>query len=232
MVFTRLEKEQRIIEMYEAGHTIREIAKVVHMSFGPIGNIIRKATGDSNKDSNNEHTKSRETEALKLFQEGKEPVEVATILDISSDETEDLYLGYLRLKNLHHFVLIYKEMKYKLPSLIKLYRMLRIAGIREENTVDLIKDTKRIPFLRNTFLELTNANTSLQKQNNNLVSELSRVQNEVDTKQGYLQWYALEMQKIIFEIEERKRELQYLDQLTKDKMKGYVRYRKSGGDIV
>jgi DNA-binding NarL/FixJ family response regulator len=40
MVLTRSEKEQRIIEMYEAGHTIRVIAKEVHMSFGPIGNII------------------------------------------------------------------------------------------------------------------------------------------------------------------------------------------------
>jgi hypothetical protein len=29
-------------------------------------------------------------------------VEVAIDLDISSDETEDLYLGYLRLVHLHH----------------------------------------------------------------------------------------------------------------------------------
>jgi DNA invertase Pin-like site-specific DNA recombinase len=70
MVLTRSEKEERIIEMYEAGHTIREIAREVHMSFGPIGNIIRKVTGDSSKDSNNEHIKSKETEALKLFQQG------------------------------------------------------------------------------------------------------------------------------------------------------------------
>jgi transposase-like protein len=112
MVLSRSEKEELVKQLYEEGRTIREIAKEVHMSFGPIGNIIRKVTGDSSKDSNNEHTKSKETEALKLFQEGKIPVEVAIILGISPDETEDLYLGYLRLKNLHQFVLIYKEMKY------------------------------------------------------------------------------------------------------------------------
>jgi hypothetical protein len=195
------------------------------MSFGPIGKIVRKVTGDSSKDSNNEHTKSKETEALKLFQEGKTSVQVAIILDISSDETENLYLGYLRLKNLHDFVLIYKELKYHLPSLIKLYRMLRIARIREEDTVDLIKDTKQIPILRSTFWDLTNANTNLQEQNNNLLFELLRLQEEVNAKRGFLQWYVEELKRVIFEIEERKKELQYLNQLSNDNMKGYVRYR-------
>src|SRR5918995_1885118 len=155
------------------------------MSFGPIGNIIQKEIGDSGKDSNNEHPKSKETEALKLFHEGKAPIEAAIMLDISSDETEDLYLGYLRLKNLHQLVLIYKELKYQLPSFLKLYRTLKFAGIREEDVADLIKDAKQIPFLRDNFLVFTNANTKLQEQNSNLLSELSSVQNEVDRKRAY-----------------------------------------------
>jgi hypothetical protein len=211
MVLTRSEKEQRIIEMYEAGHTIREIAREVHMSFGPIGNIIRKVTGDSGKDSNNEHPKSKETEALKLFQEGKPSVEVAIMLDISSDETEDLYLGYLRLKNLHQLVLIYKELKYQLPFFIKFFKHVKIARIKEEDVAHLINEAKQLPFLRKTFWDLTNANTNLQEQNNNLLSELSSVQNKVNVKRGYLQRYEGELKRIIFEIEERKKELQYLD---------------------
>jgi hypothetical protein len=223
MVLTRSEKEELVKQLYEEGKTYREIAKEVHMSFGPIGNIIRKVTGDSGKDSNNEHTTSRETEALKLFQEGKEPVEVATILDISSDETENLYLGYLRLKNLHDFVLIYKELKYQLPSFIKLYRMLRIAGIREEDTVDLIKDTKQVPFLRKTFWDLTNANTNLEEQRKVMMAELISIQTEVDTKRGFLQWYVEELKRVIFEIGERKKELQYLDGISNANMKDYLR---------
>jgi hypothetical protein len=42
MVLTRSEKEELVIQLYEEGKTIREIAKEVHMSFGPIGNIIQK----------------------------------------------------------------------------------------------------------------------------------------------------------------------------------------------
>jgi hypothetical protein len=213
MVLSRSEKEQRIIEMYEAGCTIREIAKDVHMSFSPIGNIIRKVTGESSRDNNSKPTSSKETEAFKLFKKGKTPVEVAILLNASSDETEDLYLGYLRLKNLHNLVLIYKELRNNLPSFVRLYKILRSAGIREEEAVELIKDAKQIPFLRNTFLDLTNANTNLEEQQKRMLSELSSIQDEVDKKQGYLKWYAEEQKRIIFEIEERKRELQYLDRL-------------------
>jgi hypothetical protein len=197
MVLTRSEKEELVKQLYEEGKTVREITKEVHMSFGPIGNIIRKATGDYNKDNNNEVKKSKETEALKLFQEGKTPVEAAIIWNISSDETEGLYLGlylgYLRLKNLHLLVLIYKELKYQLPSFIRLYKYLGSAGIREEDAADLIKDIKQIPFLRKTFLDLTNANANLEEQRNSLLSELSSVQNEMDRKWGYLQWHIEEL---------------------------------------
>lgn len=59
---------------------------------------------------------------LKLYKEGKSPIEVAVITGSTSDETGDLYLGYLRLIKLHHLVLIYKA--------------------------DLIREAKQIPFLR------------------------------------------------------------------------------------
>ena len=112
MVLTRSEKEELVKQLYEEGKTVHEIAKEVHMSFGLIGNIIRKATGDYNKDNNNEVKKSKETEALKLFQEGKTPVEAAIILNISSDEAEGLYLGlylgYLRCeKSLASIIFLY-----------------------------------------------------------------------------------------------------------------------------
>jgi transposase len=222
MVLTRSEKEELVKQLYEEGKTIREIAKAVHMSFGPIGNIIRKVTGDSSDDK---PTMSKETEALKLFQEGKTSVQVAIILDISSDETEDLYLGYLRLKNLHQLVLIYKDMKYKLPSFIKFFKHLRIAGIKEEDAADLVREAKQIPSLRNTFLDLTHANASLEKQGKEMISELTNIRNEVDRQEGYLQWYKREQKRIIFEIEQGKRELQYLDQLTNDRMKDYIRHK-------
>lgn len=121
--------------------------------------------------------------------------------------------------------MIYKELKYHLPSFIRLFKHLRGAGIREEEAADLIKDAKQIPFLRNTFLDLTNANTNLEERGKVMLSELTSIQNEVERQQGYLQWYVEEQKRVNFEIEQRKRDLQYLDQLTNDKMKEYTRYK-------
>jgi hypothetical protein len=225
MVLTRSEKEDLVVQLYEEGKTIREIAKEVHMSFGPIGNIIRKVTGDSGIDSNNKPIMSKEIEALKLFQEGKTLVETAIILNASSDETEDLYLGFLRLKNLHRLVLLYNELKYQLPSFFKLYKILRSAGIKEEDAADLIKDAKQIPFLRNTFWDLTNANTNLEEQRNGNISELTNIENQVEKHKTYLEIGRHELNRINFEIMEKNRELQDLDRLIDDRMKEYIRYK-------
>jgi len=40
-----MKKEQRVIEIYQQGKTIREIAQDVHISFGDVAFIIKKLTG-------------------------------------------------------------------------------------------------------------------------------------------------------------------------------------------
>lgn len=212
MVLSRSEKEQRIIELYADGRTIREIAREVHMSFSPISAVIRKASGESNCDDNSKPSRPKETEVLKLFEKGKTPVEVA-ITGIDMSETENLYLGYLRLKNLYHLVSIYNELKNQLPSFVRFFKLLRSGGIREEEAVELIKDIKQIPIKRNAFIDLTNGNANLEEQRKEMLSELSSIKNEIDRQEGYLQWYIEERKRIIFEIEQRKRELQYLNRL-------------------
>jgi transposase len=49
MITSRAEKEARVIELYNQGKTIRDIAREVHMSFGSISEIIKKANGEDKK---------------------------------------------------------------------------------------------------------------------------------------------------------------------------------------
>lgn len=87
MVLTRAEIEELVKQLYKEGKTIREIAKVAHMPFTDIAAIIRKETGESNKDNNNKPTMTKETEVLKLFKKGKTPVEIAALLSFLPKET-------------------------------------------------------------------------------------------------------------------------------------------------
>jgi DNA-binding NarL/FixJ family response regulator len=72
------EKEKCVIELYQQGKTIREIAQEVHMSFADIGAIKRKITGsqdDNNKPKEQDKIPvtdlSKDTQAFALFSEGK-----------------------------------------------------------------------------------------------------------------------------------------------------------------
>ena len=47
-VLNRHDKEQLVIKMHKDGKTIREISSAAHMSFGDIGNIIKKIDGSAN----------------------------------------------------------------------------------------------------------------------------------------------------------------------------------------
>jgi hypothetical protein len=91
---SREEREVCVIELYKQGKTIREIAQEVHMSFGGIGAIIRKLAGEENNNKEEvEQQKveqSKETQAFKLFLEGKNSVEVVIALDIKAQEAETL----------------------------------------------------------------------------------------------------------------------------------------------
>lgn len=86
-MLTRKDKEIEVIKLYDEGKTIREIAKVVHMSFGDIGAIIREYTGEPKRE---EKSLSKNSCALKLFHEGKSKVEVAIALDISPIEVTNI----------------------------------------------------------------------------------------------------------------------------------------------
>src|SRR5678809_775434 len=104
------EKEQRVIELYKQGRSIREIAHEVHMSFAGIGSIIRKFTGlqgdDDGKSKEQQDkapttTLSKDSQALALFSDGKKPIEVAIKLDLKADVVDKLYQQFWRLEGLY-----------------------------------------------------------------------------------------------------------------------------------
>jgi hypothetical protein len=225
MVLTRSEKEELVKQLYTEGKTVREIAKAVHMSFSPITAVIRKVSGDNSKDSSNKPVVSIETKALRLFSNGNSPVDVAIKLDISSSEAEELYLGFWRLKRQPFLAFVYKELGSQFQSFIRFFKLLRDARIAPDEAVNLIKEAKQIPFLRNTFFDLTNANADLTVQRNTLIDEVSGLQNEIARHRTYLEIAQNELKRMNFEMMEKNRELQNLDRLIEGGMKEYFRHK-------
>ena len=89
---TRAEKQQFVIRLYKENKSIREIAKLMHMSFRDIGTIINEWKEEAQREKGQleeKHdikSKSKITQAIQLFLEGKTPMEVVIALDLPTDE--------------------------------------------------------------------------------------------------------------------------------------------------
>jgi transcriptional regulator len=112
----RTEKEQYVIQLYKENKSTREIAKIMHMSFRNIGAITKKVKleADRGRDQLEEDedikSKSKITQAIKLFSELNTPVEVAVALDLPADQVQAIYQEYWELDGMCRLAQIYDEL--------------------------------------------------------------------------------------------------------------------------
>ena len=85
---------------------------------------LRKRFPEEYADADNS-VENKEIEALKLFSEKKSPTEVAIKLGLNFDQTEKVYLDFLRLQGLFELYKIYLELKPKLRQYLWFIRQLR-----------------------------------------------------------------------------------------------------------
>src|SRR5215467_9177752 len=126
----RVEREEYVIRLYRENKSIREIAKVMHMSFRNIGAIIRKvkleADGERGQlEDNDVKSKSKTTQAIKLFSEGNSPVEVAIALDLPTDQVLTRYREFWELEGMYGLTQICEEAKYDVHDLLRLHRIVQ-----------------------------------------------------------------------------------------------------------
>jgi uncharacterized coiled-coil DUF342 family protein len=154
---TRAEKEQFVIRLYKENKSIREIAKLMHMSFRDIGQIINKfkkeaerARGHTDEEEIDDKAKSKESQAFKLFSEGKTPVQVVIALDIPADVVQAMYREFWELTGMHRLNVIYEEKKDSLPSLLKLHKIVEEQRMSEGEVINVLKlaNNNELPYLQ------------------------------------------------------------------------------------
>src|SRR5215469_10610456 len=146
----REEKEQYVIQLYKENKSTREIAKLVHMSFRDIGAITKKvkleAHGERDRlEEDDIKSKSKTTQAFKLFSEFKSPVDVIIALDLPANQVRALYRDYLELEGFYRLAQIYEEAKYDLDDLLRLHRLAKLLGLEKHDIIsafELIKNNQ------------------------------------------------------------------------------------------
>jgi hypothetical protein len=155
-MLSRTEREKRVIELYQQGKTIREIAQDVHMSFADIGSIIRKIRGLQDDGKSKEQQDkiplsalSKDTQAFALFSEGKKPTEVAIELDLGADSVDRLYQQFWKLEGLYQLHMVYKEIRRYLPSFLNLFKLMKQQRMMSEQ--DVVEAQLCIQLIDNTL---------------------------------------------------------------------------------
>ena len=180
-VLNKYDKEQLVIKLHKAGKTIRDIAQAVHISFTDIGKIIRKINGQKDEMLDLEN-KSKDTQALYLFSNGKTPLEVKFEIDIPTSDVYDLQEEFWALDQLQELAFVFSEIKNFLPSFMKLYRSLKEYGtLNEEYLVGFLKYAGHdLPELTYRIQQLANEVIDLESKKKQSIDELAQLGDTLD----------------------------------------------------
>jgi transposase len=140
-ILTRQERERLVLDLYNQGKTIREIAKEVRMSFRDIGAILNKAVEEKTEGSKEEEQQqlSLSAQAYKLISDRKTPLEVAIALNLKESEATKFYKEYWKLKQLHNLNMVYEELKDDIDPFLKLYRLIKAKGMSASHVNNLLE---------------------------------------------------------------------------------------------
>lgn len=132
------EKEKYVIELRKQGKTYRKIAHELEISPREISRILKKQTWNQRKKKEIKHFYQRHLKHYN-FLNIKSPTEVDIKLDVSPQETNSLYINYLSLNNLQHFVEASKQFENVSPQdFIDYYHFMKGNGIGKKEIVEAI----------------------------------------------------------------------------------------------
>ena len=185
--------------------------------------IIRKVKTEAEREAghineeeidDNEH-KSKESQAFKLFSEGKTPVQVVIALDIQADEVHAIYREYLELNGMYDVLQIYDQIrysgKYSLPSFLRLHRIVNDLGMGEQqiiNVLDLANHNQleylqgKVEYLRN---EINNLDLKKAECTNHVLTLNRRIDDLTEIANMYESSLKEKMEEIAFMNQELKR---------------------------
>jgi hypothetical protein len=195
-ILTRQERERLVLELYNQGKTIREIAKQARMSFRDIGIILNKAVEEKAEGLKEQHEEiqqlSLSSQAYKLFSDRKTALEVAIELNLGESEATKFYREYWKLKQLHNLNMVYEETRGNIEPLLKLHKLAKAKGMGVKQVVNLLQITNNdLPAVEKRFKRLRNEISMLQFQKRIDERNLHQLNNKIAATTKLLNSYRI-----------------------------------------
>lgn len=214
-ILNQKQKREVVLTLLKEGKTFREIQRSAHVGPDFIVKVKKEEFGDDYIFENPRTRDSKNTQAIRLIRDGKEPMEVALDLNIDSDEVNKAFTHYLRLNKLGRYSkLLSPETQEKLDLILMIAEVFHKNGLNKKeeifNTLTKLKDLeniqKRINYLRQVHSKLLKQIIGLQSQENNIKKHI-RICN---ARNEYLLLNKRRMKKEVSEMEKRHDQLNRL----------------------
>jgi hypothetical protein len=162
----------------------------MHMSFRDIGVIINKwkERERGQLEENDIKSKSKTTQAIKLFSEGKTTVDVVIALDLPADQVRAIYRQYWDLKHMYELGQIYDEAEYDLHKLLRLHKIVKGLGMEEHDIINVLELAKnnQLEYLQWKVEYLRNDIEMLEVQKTKSTNDILKLNKIVDEFEGTL----------------------------------------------
>jgi DNA-binding CsgD family transcriptional regulator len=244
MVLTRQEKEKEILRLYNQGKTYKEIAEIVRVSVGIIKPVLLRAEkerekelGMNTQEGDSGGSGDRKTQkpnafshALRLFSEGKSPLDVAIELTLSEKVVTNYYRQYLKLSQLHSLYRVYEEIGDDIIHIPKIHRKIKAAGMGVDQAINLIKNANNdLPSLEQKYQKLIRDVNLLKSQKLAEDKALNDLQEQIDASERVLEWLKMSREEEEAKLDKLEKEKIRLKRLVKE-IKGnnveYLRIKK------
>jgi DNA-binding CsgD family transcriptional regulator len=200
---TPAEKEENVLDMIKGGYSYPQIMKACHVSPNTITRIKREC-GLIENDTSITSKITKETQALKMFGEGKGLFQVATELDIYADDVFVIYQKFQRLRNNELFISMYEHVKGNMHPFFQLFDIMNGLGMTPMYVGQLAALGTRLPHLGNIYSNLCRNVQILESQRRNLLFQQNCAQNQLEQLKASLEFYNMQC-------EMKRNELDYLD---------------------
>ena len=169
------------------------------MSFRDISAITKKvelqAARERGYAAKDTQPKSPESQAIKMFSEGKSPVDVVIALNITTDQVVVLYREYWKLKGMYELAKIYDKPKHYLHKLLGLHKIITRLEMEEHDIKKVFELAKynQLELLQWKVQYLTEEVNMLEFQKEKATSDILKLNRAMNQLQSLLPQKSEEM---------------------------------------
>jgi hypothetical protein len=182
------EEKRRIIDLhFNQGKTIREVCRTMGKSSHDVTPVtkdhrIRLAQNYALDNEVMQREQDRvipNVKAYKLFDEGKNPLEVVAELNLPGPQVQQYHVEFLNMKRMYKLVTIYHENQDSMGYFLKLFRLGKEKGVTPEQIMNLIQMADSIHMLEEKLQRLENEISDISVRKSEGQEELKNLRNEI-----------------------------------------------------